>query len=55
MPGNFLYNLAPTFDTRSYANGLYEVRVHVGDMRGNSSDSAQQFRIENRAGEPCLQ
>jgi murein DD-endopeptidase MepM/ murein hydrolase activator NlpD len=54
MPGNFLYNLAPTFDTRSYPNGLYEVRVHVSDMRGNSSDSAQQFRIENRAGEPCI-
>jgi hypothetical protein len=28
--------------------------VHVSDMRGNSSDSAQQFRIENRAGEPCI-
>jgi len=55
MPGNFLYNLEGTFDTRSYPNGLYEVRVHVSDMRGNSSDSAQQFRIENTAGEPCLQ
>jgi hypothetical protein len=55
IPGNFLYNLAATFDTRSYPNGLYEVRVHVSDMRGNSSESAQQFRIENRAGEPCLQ
>lgn len=55
MPGNFIYNLAPTFDTRSYPNGLYEVHVHVSDMRGNSADSAQQFRIENHAGEPCLQ
>ena len=55
MPGNFLYNLEGTFDTRLYPNGLYEVRVHVSDMRGNSSDSAQQFRIENTAGEPCLQ
>jgi len=55
MPGNFLYNLAATFDTHSYPNGLYEVRVHVSDMRGNSSDAAQQFRIDNHTGEPCLQ
>jgi hypothetical protein len=55
IPGNFLYNLSETFDTRSYPNGLYEVRVRVSDMRGNWSESAQQFRIENRAGEPCLQ
>jgi hypothetical protein len=54
IPGNFLYNLSSTFDTRSYPNGLYEVRVHVSDMRGNWSESAQQFRIENRADEPCL-
>jgi hypothetical protein len=30
------------------------VRVHVSDMRGNWSDGIQQFRIENRQGEPCL-
>src|SRR6266705_2202028 len=28
MPGRFLYNLAGTMDTRSYPNGVYEVRVH---------------------------
>lgn len=54
IPGNFLYNLSPTFDTHSYPNGLYDVSVHVSDMRGNSSDSAQQFRIDNVPGEPCL-
>jgi hypothetical protein len=48
MPGNFLYNLSSTFDTRSYPNGAYEVRVHVSDMRGNWSDGVQQFRIENK-------
>jgi hypothetical protein len=53
IPGNFLYNLASTFDTRSYPNGTYEVQVHVSDMRGNWSDGAQQFRIENRTGSPC--
>jgi hypothetical protein len=53
MPGNFLYNLSSTFDTRSYPNGLYEVQVHVSDMRGNSSDAAQRFRIENRVGGAC--
>jgi hypothetical protein len=53
MPGNFLYNLSSAFDTRSYPNGLYDVRVHVSDMRGNWSDAAQRFRIENGAGEAC--
>jgi hypothetical protein len=52
MPGRFLYNLASTLDTRSYPNGSYEVQVHVSDMRGNSSDAAQLFRIQNVAGQP---
>ncbi|MBA3736300.1 MAG: hypothetical protein H0W90_14090 [Actinobacteria bacterium] len=50
MAGRFLYNLANLVDTRSYPNGLYEVTVRVGDMRGNSSEGALQFRIENHAG-----
>ncbi len=50
MPGRFLYNLAGTMDTRSYPNGVYEVRVHVADMRGNNSEGVQQFTIANRAG-----
>ena len=54
MPGRFLYNLAGTFDTRSYPNGTYEVRVDASDMRGNWSEGVQRFRIENRVGEPCL-
>ena len=53
MPGRFLYNLAETLDTRSYPNGLYEVRIRVSDMRGNWSDGVQQFRIENHLGQPC--
>ena len=51
MPGRFLYNLASFFDTRLYPNGLYEVTVDVGDMRGNTSEAALQFKIENRPGE----
>jgi murein DD-endopeptidase MepM/ murein hydrolase activator NlpD len=50
MPGNFLYNLASTFNTGSYPNGTYEAHVQVSDMRGNWSEAAQQFRIENRPG-----
>jgi Peptidase family M23 len=50
MPGRFLYNLASFVDTRSYPNGFYEVSVDVSDMRGNSSEAALQFRIENRPG-----
>jgi len=50
IPGRFLYNLAGTMDTRSYPNGVYEVRVHVADMRGNSSEGVQQFTIANRPG-----
>jgi hypothetical protein len=50
MPGRFLYRLASFVDTRSYPNGLYEITVDVSDMRGNSSEAALQFRIENRAG-----
>jgi hypothetical protein len=50
MPGRFLYNLASFVDTRSYPNGLYEIAVRVTDMRGNSSEAALQFKIENHAG-----
>jgi hypothetical protein len=50
MPGRFLYNLAGFVDTRSYPNGLYEIAVRVADMRGNSSEAALQFKIENHAG-----
>ena len=55
MPGRYLYNLAATFDTQSYPNGTYEASVQVADMRGNSSDGVQQFRIDNRPGKECSQ
>ena len=46
-PGRFLYTLAHEVDTRAYPNGLYEVLVHVADMRGNDSEAALQFVIAN--------
>jgi len=54
MPGRFLYDLGQTFDTRSYPNGTYEVRVRASDMRGNWSDAVEHFKIENRVEQPCL-
>jgi Peptidase family M23 len=50
MPGRYLYNLANMVETRSYPNGLYEVEVDVSDMRGNTSEAALQFKIENKPG-----
>ena len=50
VPGRFLYNLARGIDTRAYPNGLYEVLVHVADMRGNASDAALQFIVANHPG-----
>lgn len=55
MPGRFLYNLADFVDTRSYPNGLYEITVDVSDMRGNNSEAALQFKIENHADTGCPQ
>jgi murein DD-endopeptidase MepM/ murein hydrolase activator NlpD len=50
MPGRYLYNLAGFLDTRAYPNGLYEITVDVSDMRGNNSEAALQFKIENHSG-----
>jgi hypothetical protein len=53
MPGRYLYNLASYVETRTYPNGLYEVDVDVTDMRGNSSEAALQFRIDNKPDGGC--
>jgi peptidase M23-like protein len=50
MAGRFVYNLAPFIDTRWYPDGVYEVSVRVRDMRGNESELAQQFTVENHTG-----
>ena len=49
IPGRYLYNLSERMDSRSYPNGVYEVRVHVADMRGNIAEGVQQLTIANRA------
>jgi hypothetical protein len=54
MPGRYIYDLARTWDTRSYPNGTYEVRVRVADMRGNWSDAVERFRVENQPQAPCV-
>jgi hypothetical protein len=53
MPGRFLYSLATSLDTRAFPNGLYEATVDVSDMRGNNSEAALQFKIENHADTSC--
>jgi hypothetical protein len=53
MPGRFLYSLASSLDTHAFPNGLYEVTVDVSDMRGNNSEAALQFKIENHADTAC--
>ena len=53
MPGRYLYSLASLLDTRAFPNGLYEITVDVSDMRGNSSEAALQFKIENTAENGC--
>ena len=50
MPGRYLYNLANLVETRTYPNGLYDVDVEVSDMRGNSSEAALEFKIDNKPG-----
>jgi hypothetical protein len=53
MPGRFLYNLTSFLDTRSYPDGVYEVAVRASDMRGNASETVQQFTIANQSGCPA--
>ena len=48
--GRFVYNLASTFDTRAYPNGIYDVAVHATDMRGNTTESLQRFTFVNHVG-----
>ena len=50
MPGRFLYNLNASFDTRTVANGVYQVSAAAEDIRGNRSILGQRFTIVNYAG-----
>ncbi len=50
MPGRFLYNLNSSFDTRTVANGVYQISAAAEDVRGNRSFLNQRFTIVNQAG-----
>jgi hypothetical protein len=50
MPGRFLYNLNTAFDTRTVANGVYQVSAAAQDERGNRTFLNQRFTIVNQAG-----
>jgi Peptidase family M23 len=47
-PGVYLYRLgASSFDTAGLANGIYELVVTAGDIRGNTSSTRQVFIVRN--------
>ena len=48
MPGRFLYNLNSSFDTRTVANGVYQISAATEDVRGNRSFLNQRFTIVNQ-------
>jgi murein DD-endopeptidase MepM/ murein hydrolase activator NlpD len=50
MPGRFLYNLNTAFDTRTVANGVYQVSAAAEDERDNRTFLNQRFTIVNQAG-----
>jgi murein DD-endopeptidase MepM/ murein hydrolase activator NlpD len=52
MPGRFLYNLNSAFDTRTVANGVYQVSAAADDVRGNRTLLNQRFTIVNQANTP---
>jgi hypothetical protein len=52
MPGRFLYNLNPSFDTRTVANGVYQASAAAADVRGNRTVANQRFTIVNQPNTP---
>ncbi len=52
MPGRFLYNLNPSFDTRALANGVYQVSAAAADVRGNRGLLNQRFTVVNQENTP---
>jgi hypothetical protein len=52
MPGRFLFNLNPSFDTRTLPNGVYQVSAAAADVRGNRAVGNQRFTIVNQANTP---
>jgi murein DD-endopeptidase MepM/ murein hydrolase activator NlpD len=52
MPGRFLFNLNPAFDTRTVPNGVYQVSASAADVRGNRTVANQRFTVVNQANTP---
>jgi hypothetical protein len=50
LPGTYLFRLAPSgFETRSLANGIYDVVVTAQDVAGNEGSAHQVFIVRNAA------
>jgi hypothetical protein len=51
MPGRFLYNLTSSegLDTRTLANGVYQVTVRATDVKGNAQTLNRRFTVVNQA------
>ena len=48
--GNYLFELAPQFDTRTLRDGVYDLIVEASDVRGNTGSQTLRFTVHNRAG-----
>jgi hypothetical protein len=53
MPGRYLFLLAGNFDTTSLANGVYQLTVRTGDVRGNTATQTQRFSVLNARNGVC--
>lgn len=48
--GAYFFKLAPSFDTRTLRDGVYDVVVTAGDVRGNRGSQTLRFTVHNRPG-----
>jgi hypothetical protein len=53
MPGRYLFQLAPNFDTTTLPNGVYSLTVRVADIRNNAATQTQRFSVLNAKGNVC--
>ena len=48
--GNYLFKVAPHFDTRTLRDGVYDLIVSASDIRGNTGSQTLRFTVHNRQG-----
>lgn len=53
MPGRFLFQLTPGYDTNSLVNGVYVLTVLVGDGHGHKAVDVERFSVLNARGGVC--